>query len=125
MADGVLSVQNAAALGSGGVDLDGGTLQLAVAGAPSGSASNAVSLSTDSTIEVSGTTAGTLGNFAAGGNTIYVTGKSTSAGAAYSLAPGRGTLGGNPTFNVANNGAGARDTHARRPLRRRHGADAN
>ncbi len=102
LADGVLSVQNAAALGGGGVDLDGGTLQLAVA--PGGS--NVVSLSADSAVDVSGTTAGTLGNFAAGGNTLYVTGKSTAANAAYRLSLGRGTLGGNPTFNVANNGAG-------------------
>ena len=63
-------------------------------------------LSADSAVDVSGTTAGTLGNFAAGGNTLYVTGKSTAANAAYSLSLGSGTLGGNPTFNVANNGAG-------------------
>jgi autotransporter-associated beta strand protein len=102
IADGVLSVQNPAALGSGGVSLDGGTLQLAVAS----NGTNAVSLAVDSAIDVTGTTAGTLGNFAAGGNTLYVTGRATGANVAYSLAIGRTTLSGNSKFNVANNGNG-------------------
>ena len=97
---GVLSVQNAWALGSGGVTLAGGTLQLAtpVSGSP------AVSLTEDSGINVR-LTAGTLGNFAIGGNTLYVTG-GTAANAAYRLTLGSGTLSGNATFNVADNGSG-------------------
>jgi autotransporter-associated beta strand protein len=102
IADGVLSVQNPAALGSGGVSLDGGTLQLAVA--PNGG--NAVSLAVDSAIDVTGTTAGTLGTFAVGGNTLYVTGGASGANSAYSVTLGRTTLSGNPKFNVANNGIG-------------------
>ena len=50
-------------------------------------------------------TAGTLGNLAIGGNTLYVTG-GHRANTAYSLTLGSGTLSGSPTFNVADNGSG-------------------
>ncbi len=99
---GTLSVQNASALGSGGVTLSGGTLQLATAL----SGSPAVTLTANSGIDVTGVAAGTLGGLAIGGNTLYVTGGGTAANTAYSLRLGSGTLSGNPTFNVADNGTG-------------------
>ena len=74
--------------------------------AASAAVANAVSLAADSTIDVTGVTAGTLGNLAVGDNTLYVTGGGTGASAAYGLTLGSGSLGGNPTFNVANNGSG-------------------
>ncbi len=76
---------------------------------PSGSLSvaNAVQLTANSTIDVSGLSSGTLGNFlAASSNTFFLTGSGTAANSAYSLTLGSGSLAGNPTFDVANNGSG-------------------
>jgi autotransporter-associated beta strand protein len=71
------------------------------------SAANAVRLTANSTIDVSGVGGGTLGNLSAtGSNTLFVTGASTAANTAYSLTLGSVNLGGNPTFDVANNGTG-------------------
>ena len=100
--DATLSVENGSALGSGGVTLYGGTLRMAASTA----VGNAVSLTADSKIDVTGVTAGTLGNLAIGGNTLYVTGGGTGANSAYGLTLGSGSLSGNPTFNVADNGSG-------------------
>ena len=50
--------------------------------------------------------AATLGKLGIGSDTLYVTGKATGANTAYSLTLGSGTLSGNPTFDVANNGSG-------------------
>ncbi len=100
--NGLLAVQNAAALGSGVVTLDGGTLQLAAS--PNGKP--AVALAVDSWIDVTGVTAGTLGNLSIDGNTLFVTGGGTASNTPYSLTLGSGTLTGNPTFDVANNGTG-------------------
>ena len=70
--------------------------------------SNNISVSANSTIDVTGYSSGTLsGQVTIGSNTLSVTGGSTGANAAYGL--GLGTSGGvslvgSPTFNVANNG---------------------
>ncbi len=71
---------------------------------------NAVTLTTDSTINVTGFSSDTIsGQLSMGTNTLFVTGGSTGAGAGYTLSLGTVggvALSGNPTFDVANNGAG-------------------
>ena len=71
---------------------------------------NNLTLTTDSTIDVTGFSSDTIsGQLSMGTNTLFVTGGSTGAGAGYTLS--LGTVGGvsltgNPTFDVANNGSG-------------------
>ncbi len=75
---------------------------------PALSLSNAVTLTADSTIDVTGnSSASVTGLLTIGSNTLYVTGGSTGTNAPYALTLGAVNLSGNPTFNVANNGSGA------------------
>jgi len=67
---------------------------------------NAVNVTANSTIDVTGASAGGVGNLTIGNNTLYVTGGGSAANSNYSLTAGATTLTGNPTFDVANNGSG-------------------
>jgi len=71
---------------------------------------NAVTVSADSAIDVTGSNTGAIsGVFTIGSNQLSVTGGSTGANTAYSLTLGGAggvVFTGNPTFNVANNGTG-------------------
>ncbi len=71
---------------------------------------NAVTLSTDSTIAVTGQASGAItGLLTVGSNRLSVTGGGVGANTAYSLSLGGSggvLLTGNPTFDVANNGSG-------------------
>ncbi len=71
---------------------------------------NMLNVTADSTIDVTGTaTSGLAGATTIGSNTLHVTGGSTGPNAAYTLSVGTAggvTLGGNPIFDVANNGSG-------------------
>ncbi len=68
---------------------------------------NAVTVTANSTIDVTGpSSAAITGSLSIGSNTLFVTGGSTGTDAPYSLALGATTLSGDPTFDVANNGSG-------------------
>ena len=71
---------------------------------------NAVTLSADSTIDVTGPSSGSLaGLLTIGSNRLSLTGGGSGANTAYSLTLGSSggvLLTGNPTFDVANNGSG-------------------
>ncbi len=67
---------------------------------------NAVAVTTNSTIDVTGFASASLGALSINASKLAITGGSTGAGAAYSLALGATTLTGNATFDVANNGGG-------------------
>ena len=68
---------------------------------------NGVTVTANSTIDVTGAPSGAVtGPLSMGTNTLFVTGGSTGVLAPYSLALGATTLSGNPTFDVANNGTG-------------------
>ena len=71
---------------------------------------NAVNVTADSTIDVTGTASSGLGGLTTiGNNTLTITGGSTGLNAPYTLSLGTSggvTLSGNPTFNVSNNGSG-------------------
>ena len=99
---GTLKITNGSALGAGPVTLGGGKLTFA---APA-IIGNSVSVSSNSTIDVTGVNSATMGALSIGANTLSVTGGSTGAGARYNLTLGAAILAGNPTFDIANNGAG-------------------
>jgi fibronectin-binding autotransporter adhesin len=71
---------------------------------------NALTLTADSAIDVTGSTSAALvGMFSIGGNRLSVTGGGTGPDSGYSLALGGNggvSLGGNPIFDVTNNGSG-------------------
>ncbi len=69
--------------------------------------SNPVSLSSNSTIDVTGVNSATMGSLSIGTKTLSVTGGSTGANAPYTLTVGATTLTGNATFDVANNTSGS------------------
>jgi fibronectin-binding autotransporter adhesin len=81
------------------------------ASSPAWAMANAVTLSSDSTIDVTGpSNAAVTGLFTIGGNRLSVTGGGSGPNTAYSLTLGTSggvLLTGNPTFDVANNGAGS------------------
>ncbi len=66
---------------------------------------NGITVSANSTIDVTGVNSATFGPLSIGGKTLFVTGGSTGAGSAFRLTLGPTTLSGNPTFDVADNGA--------------------
>ncbi|MGA2259547.1 MAG: autotransporter-associated beta strand repeat-containing protein, partial [Thermoguttaceae bacterium] len=105
---GILAVANNSALGSGAVTLAGGALSLA--SATTTPMANAVTLTADSTIDVTGVPSGGFaGALTIGGQRLSVTGSGAGADTAYSLSLGiigGVSLAGNPTFDVANNGSG-------------------
>jgi hypothetical protein len=71
------------------------------------SMANALTLTGNATIDVTGAAAGSInGAVSIGSQTLSITGGSTGANAPYSLTLGATTLSGNPTFDVANNGTG-------------------
>jgi autotransporter-associated beta strand protein len=70
---------------------------------------NAVSVTANSTIDVSVSLAAVMGNLSIAGNKLSVTSADTS-GSAYSLTLGTATLGGNPTFDVASSTGGGAGT---------------
>ncbi len=71
------------------------------------SMSNALAITGNANIDVTGAAAGAInGALSIGGQTLLVTGGSTGIDAPYTLTLGATTLSGNPTFDVANNGAG-------------------
>jgi autotransporter-associated beta strand protein len=78
--------------------------------APTTLPSNAVTLSSDSTIDVTGPANGSItGLFTIGGNRLSLSGGGSGANTAYSLTLGNSggvSIIGNPTFDVANNGSG-------------------
>jgi autotransporter-associated beta strand protein len=91
-------------------------LEIVQSGVSPLSLSNGLNVTSDSIIDVTGaSTAEVTGLVSIGANQLSVTGGSSGPGAAYSLtlgiAPlgslGGVSLGGSPTFNVANNGTGA------------------
>jgi PEP-CTERM motif-containing protein len=68
---------------------------------------NAVNVTANSTIDVTGAPGGAItGQLSIGSNTLFITGGSTGADTPYFLSLGATTLSGNPTFDVANNGTG-------------------
>ncbi len=68
---------------------------------------NTLNVSGNSAIDVTGPSSVTIGPVTIGANTLTVTGGSIGPGAPYTLATGAVTLGGNATFDVANNGSAA------------------
>jgi autotransporter-associated beta strand protein len=71
------------------------------------SMANALTITGNSTIDVTGAATGAInGALSIGSQTLFVTGGSTGADKAYTLTLGAATLSGNPTFDVANNGMG-------------------
>ncbi len=83
---------------------------MAVSGTPlTTSTLNAVNVTADSAIDVTGTATSGLGATTIGTNTLTVTGGSTGLNAPYTLSLGTSggvTMTGNPTFSVSNNGGG-------------------
>jgi uncharacterized repeat protein (TIGR03803 family)/autotransporter-associated beta strand protein len=83
---------------------------VATGGTPS-SMTNVVTVSADSTIDMTGISSGSItGLLTVGSNRLCLTGGGTGANTPYSLtlgASGGVSLVGNPTFDVANNGTGA------------------
>jgi autotransporter-associated beta strand protein len=67
---------------------------------------NAVNVTANSTIDVTGASNAAVGNVTIGGNTLSVTGGGAGPNSPHSLTAGATTLSGNPTFNVGNNGSG-------------------
>ena len=67
---------------------------------------NAVAVTTNSTIDVTGYASASLGALSINGSKLSITGGSTGTNAAYGLTLGATTLTGNATFDVANNGSG-------------------
>ena len=102
---GTLAVASNAALGAGPLTLAGGRLQLqlSLSGAQE---QTPVTLTADSTIDVTGEIGSELGNLTIGNQTLFVTGAGSQANFGYGLELGTATLTGNPTFNIANNGTG-------------------
>ncbi len=71
------------------------------------SMANAMTVTGNATIDVTGAAASAInGALSIGSQTLSVTGGSTGTDAPYTLTLGATTLSGNPTFDVANNGAG-------------------
>jgi fibronectin-binding autotransporter adhesin len=67
---------------------------------------NSVRVTKNSTIDVTDAGTAAVGDLTIGGNTLSVTGGGTGPDSSYSLTAGATTLVGDPTFDVANNGAG-------------------
>ncbi len=67
---------------------------------------NAVTVSADTPIDITGPTLVTLGTLSIGANTLSVTGGSAGANVPYSLTFGATSINGSPNFNVTNNGTG-------------------
>ena len=68
---------------------------------------NAVNVTANSTIDVTGTPSGTVGNISIGNNTLSVTGSGDTPGTGpYTLTATGLTLTGNAIISVANNGTG-------------------
>lgn len=76
---------------------------------------NAINVSADSTIDVTGGLPATVGPVNIGGNTLTVTSDTNSA-APFSLSSGPVTLGGNATFNVTNSAGGGIGTFTPGPI---------
>ena len=70
---------------------------------------NNVSVTGNSTINVSNTATAAMGTLAIGSNTLAIASANTTGGA-YSLTFGAATLSGNPTFNIANSSGGGPGT---------------
>jgi autotransporter-associated beta strand protein len=83
-----------------------GIAAIQVVGQSGAALSNSVTVSSNSTIDVTGVNSATMGPLSIGGDTLSVTGGSTGAGAPFNLTLGPATLAGNPTFDIADNGAG-------------------
>ena len=74
---------------------------------PSTTLANPLTLSSNSTIDVTGYNAANLGNLTVtGSNTLFITGGSTGANVPYSVSLGSVALSGNTTFSIANNTVG-------------------
>ncbi len=71
------------------------------------SIANAINVTSDSTIDVSGAANATAGNLSIGAQTLNITGSGLGAGNPYTMNLGATTLTGNATFNVANNSLGS------------------
>ena len=65
---------------------------------------NAVNVTQDSTIDVTGASTATVGNLTIGGDALHVTGGGSGPNSPYTLTAGGVTLTGNATFDVADNG---------------------
>ena len=82
-----------------------GIAAVEIVGQSGAALSNSVTVNANSTIDVTGVNSAALGPLSIGSSTLFVTGGSTGAGSPYRLTLGSTTFGGNPTFDVANNGA--------------------
>ena len=104
--------QFVSALNDNGLQDDSGITAVQIVGDPIPTAysptalANAVNVTANSTLDVTGASTASVGNLAIGGNTLSVTGGGSGLNSNYFLTAGATHLTGNATFNVANNGTG-------------------